>query len=102
MYYGKTHRHPNSTFEYTRSSLSELMTWDAVDNIKLINVPLLMIAGGIADSLYMSEEAIEKATGTNDKELFLIPGATHIKTYYVPEYVNQELAKLQEFFGRTL
>ena len=102
MYYGKTHRHPNSTFEYTRSSLSELMSWDATDNIKLINVPLLMIAGGIADSLYMSEDAIEKATGTNDKELFLIPGATHIKTYYVPEYVEQEIKKLSEFFGRTL
>lgn len=31
-----------------------------------------------------------------------IPGATHIKTYYVPEYVDQEVAKLSEFFGRTL
>ncbi|MBQ7560275.1 MAG: alpha/beta hydrolase [Synergistaceae bacterium] len=101
-YYGKTHRHPNSTFEYTRSSLSELMSWDAVDNIKLINVPLLMMAGSIADSLYLSEDAIEKAAGTNDKELFLIPGAYHIQTYYVPEYVEQEINKLKEFFGRTL
>ena len=101
-YYGKTHRHPNSTFEYTRSSLSELMSWDAVDNLKLINVPLLMIAGSAADSLYLTEDAIEKATGTSDKELFLIPGAYHIQTYYVPEYVEQEVNKLKEFFGRTL
>ena len=101
-YYGKTHRHPNSTFEYTRSSLTELMAWDATDNIKLINVPLLMMAGSAADSLYMSEDAIEKATGTSDKELYLIPGAFHIQTYYVPEYVEQELGKLKEFFGRTL
>ncbi len=101
-YYGKTHRHPNSTFEYTRSSLTELMTWDAVDNIKLISVPLLMMAGSAADSLYLTEDAIEKATGTNDKELFLIPGAFHIQTYYVPEYVEQEMNKLKEFFGRTL
>ncbi|MBR1438463.1 MAG: alpha/beta hydrolase [Synergistaceae bacterium] len=101
-YYGKTHRHPNSTFEYTRSSLTELMSWDATDNIKLINVPLLMMAGSVADSLYLTEDAIEKATGTDDKELFLIPGAFHIQTYYVPEYVEKEIGKLKEFFGRTL
>lgn len=102
LYYGKTHRHPNSTFEYTQASLIELMAWDATDNIKLISVPLLMMAGNIADSLYMSEDAIEKATGTNDKELFLIPGAMHIQTYWKPEFVEQEVNKLKEFFGRTL
>jgi len=102
LYYGKTHRHPNSTFEYTQASLIELIAWDATDNIKLISVPLLMMAGNIADSLYMSEDAIEKATGTNDKELFLIPGAMHIQTYWKPEFVEQEVAKFKEFFGRTL
>lgn len=101
-YYGKTHRHPNSTFSYTTSSLMDLMTWDATDQIELINVPLLMIAGSNADSLYMSKEAFAKATGTKDKELYEIKGATHIKTYYVPEYVDQEVSKLKEFFGRTL
>ncbi len=101
-YYGRTHRHPNSTFSYTTSSLMDLMTWDATDQIELINVPLLMIAGSKADSLYMTDEAFEKATGTADKELFLVAGATHIKTYYVPEYVQQEVAKLKEFLGRTL
>lgn len=102
MYYGRTHRHPNSTFRYTTSSLMELMSWDATDNIELINAPLLLIAGAKADSLYMSEEAFAKATGTNDKELFTIPGATHIQTYYVPEYVDQAVNKLQSFYGRTL
>lgn len=88
QYYGRTHRHPNSTFAYTTSSLMDLMTWDATNQIELINVPLLLIAGDKADSLYMSEEAYEKATGTKDKELFKIKGATHIQTYFVPEYVN--------------
>ncbi len=36
------------------------------------------------------------------KELFLIPGATHIKTYYVPEYVDQAVGKLTEFFEKNL
>lgn len=102
IYYGKTHRHPNSTFRYTTSSLMDLMSWDATDNIELINVPLLMMAGEKADTLYMSEEAFEKATGTKDKELFKIPGATHIQTYFVPEYVDQAVAKLTEFYGKNL
>ncbi|MDL2315580.1 alpha/beta hydrolase [Desulfovibrio sp. OttesenSCG-928-A18] len=102
MYYGKTHRHPNSTFRYTTSSLMDLMRWDAMDNIELINVPLLLMAGEKADSLYMSEEALQKATGTKDKELFKIPGATHIQTYFVPEYVDQAVSKLKDFYGRTL
>lgn len=102
IYYGKTHRHPNSTFRYTTSSLMELMSWDATDNIELIDAPLLLMAGDKADSLYMSEEAFQKATGTGSKELFLIPGATHIQTYFVPEYVDQALAKLKEFYGKNL
>lgn len=102
VYYGKTHRHPNSTFRYTTSSLMDLMSWDATDNIELINVPLLMMAGEKADTLYMSEEAFEKATGTRDKELFKIPGATHIQTYFVPEYVDQAVAKLADFYGKNL
>ena len=102
MYYGKTHRHPNSTFRYTTSSLMDLMSWDATDNIELINMPLLMMAGEKADTLYMSEEAFEKATGTRDKELFKIRGATHIQTYFVPEYVDQAVAKLTDFYGNHL
>ncbi len=102
QYYGRTHRHPNSTFAYTQASLLDLMTWDARDQINLINVPLLMIAGSKADSLYMTEEAFALATGTKDKELYKIEGATHIQTYFVPKYVNEEVAKLTEFFGRTV
>lgn len=102
MYYGKTHRHPKSTFAYTTSSLMELMTWDATDQIELIDQPLLLMAGEKADSLYMSEEAFKKATGTKDKELFLVDGATHIQTYFVPQYVDQFVHKLQAFYGSHL
>ncbi|MBI2715828.1 MAG: alpha/beta hydrolase [Rhizobiales bacterium] len=101
-YYWKTHAHPGSTFKYTMSSLMDLMRWDATDQIELIDKPLLMIAGSKADSLYMSEDAFAKATGTADKELFKIDGATHIKTYWVPKYVNAAMGKLTPFFARTL
>ncbi|WP_246043665.1 alpha/beta hydrolase [Geomonas edaphica] len=101
-YYWKTHAHPNSTFKYTTSSLQDLMRFDATDHIDLINQPLLMIAGSKSDSLYMSEDAIAKATGAKDKELFKIDGATHIETYWVPRYVDEAMGKLTEFFGKTL
>jgi fermentation-respiration switch protein FrsA (DUF1100 family) len=101
-YYWKTHAHPNSTFKYTMSSLLDLMRFDATDHIDLIDIPLLMIAGSKADSLYMTEDAFAKASGTKDKELFKIEGATHIETYWVPEYVDAAMGKLKSFFGRTL
>ena len=101
-YYDVTHAHPNSTFRYTMSSLIDLMAFDATTNMELINQPLLMMAGSKADTYYMTEDAFEKATGTTEKELFLIPGATHIQTYYVPEYVNQAMDKLNLFFAKYL
>lgn len=102
QYYLRTYAHPNSTFEYTESSLMDLMSWDATDQIELINQPLLMIAGEKADSLYMTQDAFEKAIGTKDKEMFVIPNATHIQTYYVPEYVNAISDKLVKFYGEKL
>ena len=101
-YYLQSHAHPNSTFRYTKSSLMDLMAFDASEGMYLINQPLLMIAGSIADTFYMTEQCYSKATGTERKELFLIPGATHIKTYYVPEYVDQAVAKLAAFFNDNL
>lgn len=101
-YYMQSHAHPNSTFRYTKSSLMELMAFDASADMYLINQPLLMIAGSNADTFYMTEQCFSRATGTQDKELFLIPGATHIKTYYVPEYVNMAVSKLKTFFGSKL
>ena len=101
-YYDVTHAHPNSTFRYTMSSLIDLMAFDATTNMALINQPLLMMAGSKADTYYMTEDAFKKATGTSEKKLFLIDGATHIQTYYVPAYVNQGMDQLKEFFAKYL
>lgn len=102
FYYGVTHKSHNAPGTYLKSSLMDMMAWDATDHADLITQPLLVIAGSIADSRYMSEEAFAKATSTADKELFLVPGATHIRTYFVEEYVSQISAKLKEFFLRRL
>ncbi len=55
-----------------------------------------------ADSLYMTQDAFAKATGTTDKQLVLLDGATHIETYWVPKYVDAAVASLTAFYSRTL
>ncbi|RKR04975.1 hypothetical protein C8C82_4642 [Flavobacterium sp. 81] len=101
-YYSITYPHPNSSAKYTLSSLLDLMTWDASTNMDLIEQPLLMIAGSKADSYYMTEDAFGKAVNAKNKELFLIEGATHIETYWKPEYVNQAVSKLTQFYSKFL
>ena len=81
FYYFRTHAHPNSTFLYTQSSLMDLMNWDVDDRMAMIHQPLLMIAGDVPDTRYMTDDAFKKATGTKDKELYLVKGAQHIETY---------------------
>lgn len=101
-YYHRTHAHPNSTFRYTMSSLMDLMVFDAATNMDLINQPLLMMAGSKADTYYMTDDAFSKATKAESKELFLIDGATHIETYWKPEYVSQAVHKLVNFYQTNL
>lgn len=55
FYYSVTHRSPNAPGTYLKSSLMDMMAWDATDHADLIDQPLLIIAGEIADSRYMSE-----------------------------------------------
>ena len=101
-YYGLTHKHKNATGSYTTESLMKLMAFDVEDRMDLVDQPLLMIAGSAADSKYMTDDAFKKAVNAKKKELFVIEGASHIRTYWVPEYVEQAVNKLREFFGENL
>ena len=40
--------------------------------------------------------------GTNNKELFLVKGATHIQTYWKPEFVKEISGKLTQFYNKNL
>lgn len=97
-YYAKDFEHPYLTFVYTVSSFLDLIRFDATENMDLLNQPLLMMAGSNADTFYMTEQAYAKAIRSKNRELFLIKGATHIQTYWKPEYVSQEVDKAYEFF----
>lgn len=101
-YYGRDYAHPNSGGQAPVKNLLDLVDFDARQNMELIKAPLLMMAGSEADTLYMTKDCFELATGTENKELFIIDGARHIPTYFVPEFVEQEASKLMEFFGKYL
>ena len=101
-YYAISHKHPNSSFQYTVRCDMDLFYFDASIGMELVNQPLLMVAGSEADTLYMTNECFLAATGTIQKELFLVDGATHTKTYYVSDYVKQIVERLVLFYKINL
>ena len=102
IYYGDTHAHPHSSFAYTTSSLLDLMSFDVINNIELINQPLLMLVGDKADTAYMSRRIFENASGTKNKELYELKDSTHIQTYFKQDAVNEAVSKLDEFYKNNL
>lgn len=93
--------HPNSKGRFLMTSLDKMLAFSTFDQIPtLLTQPLLLIAGSEADTKIYSEQAYALAPGP--KELAIVEGATHIALYDVPEYVDQAVAKLSEFFGTYL
>ncbi|WP_122421256.1 alpha/beta hydrolase [Pseudomonas viridiflava] len=94
-------QHPNAPGRSVFSALPAQMAFFAFDQVETISPrPILMIAGGKADSLYFSENAYKKAN--EPKELFLVPEATHIDMYDKPQYVTPAVTKLNAFFNKYL
>lgn len=76
---------------YHKRSLNSNNGWNVTSSLSFINTPLLtysdeirsavlMIHGEKAHSRYFSEEAFKKLKGDN-KELLIIPGASHVDLY---------------------
>ena len=76
---------------YHKRSLNSNNGWNKTSSLSFINMPLLaysdeirnavlMIHGEKAHSRYFSEDAFKKLKGDN-KELLIIPGATHVDLY---------------------
>ena len=102
-YYDNPERgqHPNSTGYYSYTSLAPMMNFFPFTQIETISPrPLLFIVGENAVSKYFSEDAYEKAA--EPKELFVVPGATHVDLYDQPEYLKITLPKLDAFFKQHL
>ena len=101
-YYVETHAHPNSHSRFAQRDLMDLFAWDPDDFMYLIDQPLLMVVGEKADTAYMSESAFAAATGTEDKELYVVADATHVDLYWRPDATADALAKLAVFFKDRL
>ena len=97
----KRGQHPNSTGYYSYTSLAPMMNFFPFTQIETISPrPLLFIVGENAVSKYFSEDSYEKAA--EPKELFVVPGATHVDLYDQPEYLKITLPKLDTFFKQYL
>lgn len=94
-------QHPNSTASYSYTSLAPMMNFFPFAQIETISPrPLLFIVGERAVSAYFSEDAYNKAA--EPKELFVVPGASHVDLYDKPEYMSVSLPKLDAFFKQNL
>lgn len=93
--------HPNSTAYYSYNSLAPMMNFFPFVQIETISPrPLLFIVGEKAVSAYFSEDACQKAR--EPKELYVVPGATHVDLYDRPAYMKYSLKKLDAFFRQYL
>ena len=95
---------------YHARSLNSNAGWNVTSALSFVNMPLLAYAGEIrsavlivhgekAHSRYFSEDAFKKLKGDN-KELMIIPGASHVDLYDNMEKIPFE--KIKEFFGKYL
>lgn len=93
--------HPRADNYYLRRSQATKMAFSAIENIYLLTQPVLLVAGGKADSDWQTKRFYNALPG-KDKEVFVIEESSHIELYDHPEYVNRAIKKLDEFFTRTL
>ena len=95
---------------YHPRSLNSNNGWNVTSSLSFMNMPLLqysqeirsavlVVHGEKAHSCYFSRDAFKKLTGDN-KELLIIPGASHVDLYDRLDVIPFE--KLKDFFGTYL
>ncbi|MDR1896870.1 MAG: alpha/beta hydrolase [Prevotellaceae bacterium] len=95
---------------YHKRSFNSNSGWNKTSALSFINAPILaysdeirsavlLIHGEKAHSRYFSEDAFKKLKGDN-KELVIIPGASHVDLYDRPDIIPFD--KLTEFFTENL
>ena len=93
--------YPTSVNKYLVSSNDKLAAWDAFCHIDMVSPrPVLFIVGSKADTLYFTQDAYSKAK--EPKEIFTIENATHVDLYDKPQFVNQAVEKLTQYFDKYI
>ena len=91
-------------------SINSNGAWNATSSLSFMTMPILAYAGEIrnavllihgekAHSRYFSEDAFKKLTGAN-KELFIVPGASHTDLYDRMDIIPFD--KMESFFKANL
>lgn len=94
-------QHPNTDTSYPLVTQAAMMNFFPFAQIETISPrPLLFIVGERAVSAYFSEDAMSKAA--EPKELFVVPGASHVDLYDKPEALAVSVPKLDKFFKENL
>lgn len=94
-------QHPRSENKYIFSNYAQQAAFTAFDRPEFISPrPVMFIVGENAESAYFSKEAYDRIP--ENKEYVVVPNASHIDMYYKPEYVNQAVEKLTEFYNKNL
>lgn len=81
-------------------SMDTRRSYDITDQMGLLSVPYLAIAGTKAMTFGLSQKAFDRAN--EPKEFFKINGASHVDMYDIDKYVNQAIDKLGMFYNKTL
>ncbi|QGA57085.1 alpha/beta hydrolase [Brucella sp. 2280] len=97
---------PGSPNKLNVTSTGAAFNWDAFHLAdQLLTQPLQIIIGGGQPGIFGSfrdgYELFDRAR-SQTKNLFIVPGATHYDLYDKPEYVDQAVARLKEFFSEYL
>lgn len=93
--------HPRADNFYLRRSQATKMAFSAIENINLLTQPVLLVVGEKADSEWQTERFYRALPG-KDKEVFTVPGYSHIDLYDKSGAVDPAIKKLTAFFKRTL
>lgn len=94
-------QYPRSENKYIFSNYAQQAAFTAFDRPEIISPrPVMFIVGENAESAYFSKEAFNRIP--ENKEYIVIPNASHIDMYYKPEYLNQAVEKLTEFYSKNL
>jgi len=81
-------------------SMDTRRSYDITDQMSLLSVPYLAIAGTEAMTFGLTQKAYDRAA--EPKEFFKIQGASHVDMYDIDKYVNQAIDKLDIFYNKTL
>lgn len=93
--------HPRSVNRMLFVSGDKKMLFSAVNaSTPLFTQPALFIVGEKADSRRHSQNIYDAIPGSG-KEIFIIPGATHVDLYDREPYVSQAVEKLADFYRKV-